>query len=77
MSWWVNGSLRVAIGGLRKALGDGQDGMRYIATVAGTRLLFCGACRSLDNAAIPTGTDAASRCLRVPRLPQPTNFRRD
>src|ERR1700690_3412388 len=35
-----DGSLRVAIGGLRKALRDGQDGMRYIANVAGRGYCF-------------------------------------
>src|SRR6202044_3077862 len=35
-----DGSLRVAIGGLRKALCDGQDGMRYIANVAGRGYCF-------------------------------------
>lgn len=35
-----DGSLRVAIGGLRKALCDGQDGMRYIANVAGRGYSF-------------------------------------
>src|SRR5258707_13667529 len=34
------GSLRVAIAGLRKALGDGQDGMRYIANVTGRGYCF-------------------------------------
>lgn len=35
-----DGSLRVAIGGLRKALRDGRDGMRYIANVAGRGYCF-------------------------------------
>ncbi|HEY0747930.1 MAG TPA: winged helix-turn-helix domain-containing protein [Steroidobacteraceae bacterium] len=35
-----DGSLRVAIGGLRKVLCDGQDGMRYISNVAGRGYCF-------------------------------------
>jgi predicted ATPase/DNA-binding winged helix-turn-helix (wHTH) protein len=35
-----DGSLRVTIAGLRKALGDGQDGVRYIANVAGRGYCF-------------------------------------
>jgi predicted ATPase len=35
-----DGSLRVAIGGLRKSLRDGHDGMRYIANVAGRGYCF-------------------------------------
>lgn len=34
------GSLRVTIAGLRKALGDGQDGVRYIANVTGRGYCF-------------------------------------
>src|SRR5580704_6754622 len=33
-------SLRFALAGLRKALGDGQDGARYIATLAGRGYCF-------------------------------------
>jgi predicted ATPase/DNA-binding winged helix-turn-helix (wHTH) protein len=36
------GSLRVTISGLRKALGDGQDGRRYIANVTGRGYCFVG-----------------------------------
>src|SRR5450756_2018078 len=35
-----DGSLRVTIAGLRKALGDGQDGMRYVANVTGRGYCF-------------------------------------
>lgn len=35
-----DGTLRVTIAGLRKALGDGQDGMRYIANVTGRGYCF-------------------------------------
>jgi predicted ATPase/DNA-binding winged helix-turn-helix (wHTH) protein len=35
-----DGSLRVTIASLRKALGDGQDGMRYIANVTGRGYCF-------------------------------------
>src|SRR5450756_2137862 len=35
-----DGSLRVTIAGLRKALGDGHDGMRYIANVTGRGYCF-------------------------------------
>jgi predicted ATPase/DNA-binding winged helix-turn-helix (wHTH) protein len=35
-----DGSLRVTIAGLRKVLGDGQDGMRYIANVTGRGYCF-------------------------------------
>ena len=34
------GSLRIHVAGLRKALGDGEDGARYIATVAGRGYCF-------------------------------------
>src|SRR5262249_51889663 len=34
------GSLRFHIAGLRKALGDGRDGARYIATLAGRGYCF-------------------------------------
>jgi DNA-binding winged helix-turn-helix (wHTH) protein len=34
------GSLRVTIAGLRKALGDGQDGVRYISNVTGRGYCF-------------------------------------
>src|ERR1700722_19949433 len=36
----TEGSLRVTIAGLRKQLGDGQNGARYIANVAGRGYCF-------------------------------------
>src|ERR1700733_6577152 len=35
-----DGSLRVTIGDLRKTLGDGQDGVRYITNVTGRGYCF-------------------------------------
>ena len=49
------GSLRFHIGNLRKALGDGKDGARYITTVAGRGYCFVAAIsRSSDQETVPT-----------------------
>ena len=50
------GSLRFHIAGLRKALGDGKDGARYIATLAGRGYCFVApVTRSQRRAAEPHG----------------------
>jgi predicted ATPase/DNA-binding winged helix-turn-helix (wHTH) protein len=51
------GSLRFHIAGLRKALGDGQGGARYITTIAGRGYCFV-APISLDSDAVDTGAVA-------------------
>jgi predicted ATPase/DNA-binding winged helix-turn-helix (wHTH) protein len=60
-----DGSLRVAIGGLRKALCDGQDGMRYIANVAGRGYCFVA---HVDR---PTARPLESTPLPVVSEPRP------
>jgi predicted ATPase/DNA-binding winged helix-turn-helix (wHTH) protein len=63
-----DGSLRVAIGGLRKALGDGQDGMRYIATVAGRGYSFVAHVdRSTVQPLTPTPASLVSELPPVPK----------
>jgi len=47
------GSLRVTIAGLRKTLGDGQDGVRYIANVTGRGYCFVA---QIERSAIPPTT---------------------
>jgi predicted ATPase/DNA-binding winged helix-turn-helix (wHTH) protein len=49
------GSLRVTIAGLRKALGDGKDGVRYIANVTGRGYCFVAPIsRSVDGPSAPS-----------------------
>jgi DNA-binding winged helix-turn-helix (wHTH) protein len=43
------GSLRVQIAGLRKALGDGEAGARYLTTVSGQGYCFVGRISHLDD----------------------------
>jgi len=50
-------TLRVHIGALRKVLGDGQGGVRYIANVAGRGYAFVGA---VDRAGEPTASAPAA-----------------
>jgi len=38
----TEGSLRFHVASLRKTLGEGEDGTRYITTLSGARLLFRG-----------------------------------
>lgn len=57
--------LRVHIAGLRKALGDGQDGARYIANVTGRGYSFVGAITRPER---PTDTPAAAANVSLPNL---------
>ena len=49
------GSLRFHIASLRKALGDGKDGARYIATVAGRGYCFVAPVSRSDSGNVHTG----------------------
>jgi predicted ATPase/DNA-binding winged helix-turn-helix (wHTH) protein len=60
-------NLRVHIANLRKVLGDGRDGARYIENVAGRGYCFVGA---IQRGASPAAPSAASGSLKTPaRLP--------
>lgn len=61
-------SLRVHISALRKALGDGVDGARYIANVPGRGYVFVGEVRPWAPAN-PPGTPGAPRPPGAPLLP--------
>jgi DNA-binding winged helix-turn-helix (wHTH) protein len=62
-------SLRVHIANLRKALGDGTDGARYITTLAGRGYCFVApVSRSGDRS---NGSPGAARDLRYANLPGP------
>ena len=62
------GSLRVTIAGLRKALGDGQDGVRYISNVTGRGYCFV-AQRAFNE--IANDFDPPATCLgSSPYLPR-------
>jgi predicted ATPase/DNA-binding winged helix-turn-helix (wHTH) protein len=70
------GSLRVAIGGLRKALCDGQDGMRYVANVAGRGYCFVAhveraPARPLALASTPLPAVSEARPVPKHKLPTP------
>ena len=54
------GSLRFHIAGLRKALGDGKDGARYIATLAGRGYCFVA---PVTRTASPAGGPAAADAI--------------
>src|ERR1700761_2272828 len=45
----AEGSLRVHVAAIRKALGDGQFGNRYIANIKGRGYSFVGSVAGLDN----------------------------
>jgi predicted ATPase/DNA-binding winged helix-turn-helix (wHTH) protein len=62
------GSLRFHIASLRKALGDGEEGSRYIATIAGRGYCFV-APVSRAQQADRSVSDAASKNLANPALP--------
>lgn len=66
------GSLRVTIAGLRKALGDGQDGVRYIANVTGRGYCFVAPLRraqsGLDGQVHTVPAGAASKGALPPPL---------
>lgn len=61
-------SLRVHIAALRKALGDGQDGKRYIANVPGQGYSFISPVTAHQNPILVKSTSAANR-VRLPPLP--------
>ena len=54
------GSLRFHIAALRKALGDGKDGARYVATLAGRGYCFVAPVSVLSSRADATATVAAT-----------------
>jgi predicted ATPase/DNA-binding winged helix-turn-helix (wHTH) protein len=60
-----DGSLRVTIGDLRKTLGDGQDGVRYITNVTGRGYCFVA---PVDRSAVPS---LASRSPLLSSEPRP------
>jgi len=60
-------NLRVHIANLRKALGDGRDGARYIANVPGRGYCFVAAVRRDALSAAPS--DASSSLKTTPNLP--------
>ena len=62
------GSLRVTIAGLRKLLGEGQDGARYIANATGRGYCFVAHVDRSNCAAV--GVDAAAS-PRFPTSPCP------
>src|SRR6201987_3912319 len=60
-------NLRVHIAGLRKALGDGREGARYIATVPGRGYSFVAPVKFPARESSRSDEGAASK--RLPRLP--------
>jgi DNA-binding winged helix-turn-helix (wHTH) protein len=75
-------NLRVHISALRKALGDGRDGARYISSVAGRGYCFVAPgspgthqVRPLLRAAGPAGVHPQGRWSRIPSAPWPSNLR--
>ena len=54
------GSLRFHVNGLRKALGDGRDGARYIATIAGRGYCFVAPVARMDGEGSPSVTAGAA-----------------
>lgn len=72
-------SLRVHISALRKLLGDGMDGARYIANVPGRGYAFVGETKRLtDPGASAAAIEPATPELAAwpPRLPAPTRLTR-
>lgn len=62
------GSLRVTIAGLRKALGDGQDGVRYIANMTGRGYCFVA---SVDRSAVqPLASTSLPPPSEAPPVPK-------
>jgi predicted ATPase/DNA-binding winged helix-turn-helix (wHTH) protein len=60
------GSLRFHVAALRKALGDGSNGARYISTVAGR-----GYCFTAPVERVESRSDEPRRLVRFPKLPDP------
>ncbi|HEX8256730.1 MAG TPA: winged helix-turn-helix domain-containing protein [Allosphingosinicella sp.] len=64
------GSLRFHMNGLRKALGDGKDGARYIATIPGRGYCFVAPVLPAETGAAPAepSTQSGDRPVLPPRL---------
>ncbi|WP_143275396.1 ATP-binding protein [Bradyrhizobium canariense] len=63
-----NANLRVHVAALRKALGDGQDGVRYVSNVAGRGYCFVSpVTRSITEG--PVATNNVANTVRVQKLP--------
>jgi TolB-like protein len=62
-------SLRFHMAGLRKALGDGQEGARYITTLPGRGYCFVAAVAASDGDALPAVAAAAQPVLALPDKP--------
>jgi predicted ATPase/DNA-binding winged helix-turn-helix (wHTH) protein len=64
------GSLRFHVANLRKALGDGKDGARYIATLPGRGYCFVApVSRSSDRAQVPAAAAVGFRHANLPAPP--------
>lgn len=59
-------SLRVHIAGLRRALGDGRGGARYITNVPGRGYCFVAAVQRSAQTGLPTSASAAQVKIRDP-----------
>jgi DNA-binding winged helix-turn-helix (wHTH) protein len=70
------GSLRFHIAGLRKALGDGKDGARYIATLAGRGYCFVAPVKK-THPKPAKAADVASHAIRLPKVIRPVIGRAD
>jgi predicted ATPase/DNA-binding winged helix-turn-helix (wHTH) protein len=66
-------NLRVHIGALRKALGDGLDGVRYISNIAGRGYCFVGPVGHLPPVQTPSQVAASPAAPPSYRLPRPLN----
>jgi DNA-binding winged helix-turn-helix (wHTH) protein len=62
------GSLRVHIAAIRKALGDGQFGNRYIANIKGRGYSFVGTVAPLEDGK-DSGSNSSNLRARLPTLP--------
>jgi TolB-like protein len=62
-------SLRFQMAGLRKALGDGRDGARYIATLPGRGYCFVAPVLPSGGNAMPTAAAAAPAVMELPDKP--------
>jgi DNA-binding response OmpR family regulator len=61
-----DGNLRFHVGALRRALGDGRDGARYVVNVPGARLLFRRFYRATAGRRVCAGPDRPDRCGSLP-----------
>jgi predicted ATPase/DNA-binding winged helix-turn-helix (wHTH) protein len=63
----AEGSLRVHVAGLRKVLGDGKDGARYISTLSGRGYCFVApVSRSSTSVSVPTELSAGFQQANLP-----------